>query len=73
VYNRYIPLKQGQKPVENTPVQQRIIRTYEALAEQRKIYPTFKVLAKKARVSIKYAHRVIKEWKAQNKSFGIIK
>jgi hypothetical protein len=60
-------------PVENTPTQQRIIKTYEALAELRKTYPTFEVLAKKAKVSVKYAHRVIKEWRSQNKSFGIKK
>lgn len=59
--------------MENTTVQKRIIKAYEDLTERKEVYPTFKVLAKKARVSIKYAHYVITKWKSQNQTFGIKK
>ncbi len=57
--------------MENTPVQQKIIKTYQQLAEVKTVYPSYTVLAKKVGVSRKYAFNVIKEWRKQNKTFGL--
>lgn len=56
---------------KKTPLQDQIVKVYQELSKTQTVYPTYKVLAKKAKVSVKYAHYVITQWKLQNKLFGI--
>lgn len=59
--------------MENTPLQKRIAKAYEAMAITKKVYPTITALAEKVGVSRKYAHYVITQYKAQNATFGLNK
>lgn len=56
-----------------TDKQDRIIKVYKALTETKEVYPSYRVIAKVAKVSVSTAHKVILEWKAQNQAFGIKK
>lgn len=57
--------------LENTPLQKKLIKTYEDMAELRKVYPSYKALADKVGVSPKYAFYVIKEYIKQSKAFKL--
>lgn len=56
-----------------TTKQHRIIKVYDELTQTRIVYPSYGLVAKKARVSKASAYKTIKAYKAQNQAFGLKK
>jgi hypothetical protein len=54
-----------------TEKQGRIIKVYKALTEVRTVHPSYRVVAKAAKVSVGTAYEVIQAYKKQEAIFGL--